>query len=101
MLEVHHLLLNSVPVWTLVAEEPEDKALEQVKTIFGPPEGTSPGVAQAAYLLWALLATGCAAVSGGMLITAEREVLPSQAWLAAICFGLWSILAALTSWGSG
>ncbi len=53
------------------------------------------------YSLWAMIATGCAALSGRMLIAAEHEGLSSQAWLAAICFGLWSMLAALAFWGVG
>jgi hypothetical protein len=62
--------------------------------------GMSSGVAQAVYLLWSVLAILCAAVSGRMLVVAEREGLTSQAWLAAVCFGLWSVLAALTFWGA-
>jgi hypothetical protein len=61
--------------------------------------GVSPGVAQAAYPLWFVLAILCAAVSGRMLVAAEREGLISRAWLAAVCFGLWSALAALYFWG--
>ena len=60
----------------------------------------SSGVAQAAYPLWAALAFLCVAVSGRMLVVVEREGLASQAWLAAICFGLWSVLAAVYSWGA-
>jgi hypothetical protein len=60
----------------------------------------SPGIAQAAYPLWSMLALLCAAVSGRMLVAAEREGLPSQAWLAAVCFGLWSTLACLFFWGA-
>jgi hypothetical protein len=60
----------------------------------------SPGIAQAAYPLWSVLALLCAAVSGRMLVAAEREGLPSQAWLAAVCFGLWSALACLFFWGA-
>jgi hypothetical protein len=60
----------------------------------------SSGVAQAAYPLWAALAILCAAVSGRMLVAAEREGLASQAWLAAICFALWSVLSALYFWGT-
>jgi hypothetical protein len=47
-----------------------------------------------------VLAILCAAVSGRMLVAAEREGLSSQAWLAAICFGLWSALAAVYFWGA-
>jgi hypothetical protein len=61
----------------------------------------SSGVAQAAYPLLPVLAALCAAVSGRMLVAAEREGLASQAWLAAICFGLWSALAAMYFfWGA-
>jgi hypothetical protein len=60
----------------------------------------SSGVAHAAYLLWSVLAALCAVVSGRMLVVAEREGLISQAWLAAVCFGLWSALAALYFWGA-
>jgi hypothetical protein len=60
----------------------------------------SSGIAQADYPLWAVLALLCAAVSGRMLVAAEREGLASQAWLAAVCFGLWSVLAALYFWGT-
>ena len=66
--------------------------------------GVGWGVVQeAAYPLWALLAAGCAAVSATMLIEAKREGLSSQAWLAAICFGLWLGLAAayFFFWGAG
>jgi hypothetical protein len=35
--------------------------------------GMSSGVAQAAYPLWSVLALLCAAVSGRMLVAAERE----------------------------
>jgi hypothetical protein len=62
--------------------------------------GMSSGVAQVAYPLWSMLALLCAAVSGRMLVAAEREGLPSQAWLAATCFGLWSALASLFFWGA-
>ena len=53
----------------------------------------------AAYPLWFALAVGCTAVSGRMLVAAEREGLRSQGWLAAVCFGLWSALATLFFWG--
>jgi hypothetical protein len=58
------------------------------------------GTAQAAYPVLFVLAALCAAVSGRMLVAAEREGLISQAWLAAICFALWSALAALYFWGA-
>jgi hypothetical protein len=58
------------------------------------------GVAQAAYPLWAVLSVVCAAVCSRMLVAAERKGLTSQAWLAAVCFGLWSALAALYFWGA-
>jgi hypothetical protein len=57
-------------------------------------------VTAGAYPLWSVLAILCAAVSGRMLVAAEREGLSSQAWLAAICFGLWSALAAVYFWGA-
>jgi hypothetical protein len=60
----------------------------------------SSGVAQAAYPLWSVLALLCAAMSGRMLVAAEREGLPSQAWLAAACFALWSALASVFFWGA-
>jgi hypothetical protein len=60
----------------------------------------SSGVAQAAYPLWTVLAVVCAAVSGRMIVAAELEGLSSQAWLAAVCFALWSVLAALYFWGT-
>ena len=53
----------------------------------------------AAYPLWFALAVGCSAVSGRMLMVAEREGQTSQAWLAAVCFGLWAALAAVSFWG--
>jgi hypothetical protein len=53
------------------------------------------GTAQAAYPVLSVLAALCAAVCGRMLVAAEREGLISQAWLAALCFALWSALAAL------
>jgi hypothetical protein len=56
-------------------------------------------VSPAAYPLWFALAVGCSAVSGRMLMAAEREGLRSQGWLAAVCFGLWSALAAVSFWG--
>jgi hypothetical protein len=59
----------------------------------------SPGIAQAVYPLWFVLAVICSAVSGGMLLAAEREGLSSQAWLSAVCFGLWAALAAVSFWG--
>ncbi len=58
----------------------------------------SSGVAQAAYAHWSVLAMLCATVCGWMLLAAEREGLSSQAWLAAVCFALWALLAALTFW---
>ena len=58
------------------------------------------GVAQAAYPLWTVLAILCAAVSGRMLVAAQREGLTSQAWLAAVCFALWSVLGALYFWAT-
>jgi hypothetical protein len=61
----------------------------------------SSGAAQAAYPLLAMLSVVCAAVCGRMLVAAEREGLISQAWLAAVCFALWSALAALYFWGVG
>jgi hypothetical protein len=61
----------------------------------------SSGVAQAAYPLVSVLAALCAAVCGRMLVVAEREGLISQAWLAAVCFVLWSALAAVYFfWGA-
>jgi hypothetical protein len=33
-----------------------------------------------------------------MLMAAERAGLSSQAWIAAVCFALWALLAALTFW---
>jgi hypothetical protein len=59
----------------------------------------SPGVAQAVYPLWFVLAVVCCTVSGKMLVAAEREGQTSQAWLAAVCFGLWATLAAVSFWG--
>jgi hypothetical protein len=53
-----------------------------------------------AYPLWFALAVCCAAVSSRMLVAAEREGLTSQAWLAAVCFGLWTALAAVSFWGA-
>jgi hypothetical protein len=38
----------------------------------------SSGVAQAAYPLWSMLAILCAAMSGRMLVAAEREGVRSQ-----------------------
>jgi hypothetical protein len=58
------------------------------------------GVAQAAYPVLSVLSVVCAAVCGRMLVAAEREGLISQAWLAAVCFALWSALAALYFWGA-
>ena len=63
-------------------------------------QGMSSGVAQAAYPLWSVLALLCAAMSGRMLVAAEREGLSSQAWLAAASFGLWSALASVFFWGA-
>jgi hypothetical protein len=60
----------------------------------------SSGVAHTAYPLLSVLAALCAAVCGRMLVVAEREGLISQAWLAAVCFALWSALAALYFWGA-
>jgi hypothetical protein len=60
----------------------------------------SVGATQAAYPLLSMLAAVCAAVCGRMLVAAEREGLISQAWLAAVCFALWSALAALYFWGA-
>jgi hypothetical protein len=58
----------------------------------------SSGVAHAAFALWSVLAILCATVCGRMLMAAERAGLSSQAWLAAVCFALWALLAALTFW---
>jgi hypothetical protein len=60
----------------------------------------SSGAAQAAYPLLSVLSVLCAAVCGRMLIVAEREGLSSQAWVAAVSFGLWSAQAALYFWGA-
>jgi hypothetical protein len=60
----------------------------------------SSGAGQAAYPLLSVLSVLCAAVCGRMLVVAEREGVTSQAWLAAICFGLWSVLASLFFWGA-
>ncbi len=60
----------------------------------------SSGVAQATYPLLTVLAIACAVMSGRMLVAAGREGLASQAWLAAICFALWSVLGALYFWGT-
>jgi hypothetical protein len=62
--------------------------------------GMNSGAAQAAYPLLSVLSALCAAVCGRMLVVAEREGLISQAWLAAVNFGLWSALAALYFWGA-
>jgi hypothetical protein len=60
----------------------------------------SSGVAQAAYPFWSMLAILCAAMSGRMLVAAEREGVTSQAWLAAASFTLWSVLASMFFWGA-
>ena len=60
----------------------------------------SAGAAQAAFPLLSGLAVLCTVVSGRMLVAVEREGLTSEAWLAAVCFGLWSALAALYFWGA-
>ena len=60
----------------------------------------SHGVAQAAYPLWFVLAVVCCTVSGGILAAAEREGMTSQALLAAVYFGLWAALAAVSFWGA-
>jgi hypothetical protein len=63
--------------------------------------GMSLGAMQSAYPLLSALAALCAAVCGRMLVVAEREGLISQAWLAAVCFVLWSALAAVYFlWGA-
>jgi hypothetical protein len=60
------------------------------------------GIMQASYPLGVVVAAGCAAgcaaVSGRMLLVAGREGLTSQAWLAAVCFAMWSALAAVYFW---
>ena len=56
------------------------------------------GAAQAAYPVLSVLSVLCAAVCGRMLMAAERAGLSSQAWIAAVCFALWALLAALTFW---
>jgi hypothetical protein len=47
------------------------------------------------YLIFSVLAVGCAAGSGQLFVTAERHGVLAQAWLAAVAFGLWSALAAV------
>ena len=60
--------------------------------------GMSSGIMQASYPLGAVVAAGCAAVSGRMLLVAGRDGLTSQAWLAAVCFAMWSVIAAVYFW---
>ena len=60
--------------------------------------GMSSGIMEASYPLGAVVAAGCAALSGRMLLVAGREGLTSQAWLAAFCFAMWSALAAVYFW---
>ena len=52
------------------------------------------------YLIFAVLAVGCAAGSGQLLLAAERHGALAQAWLAAMAFFLWSALAAVCLWGA-
>jgi hypothetical protein len=52
------------------------------------------------YLIFSVLAFGCAVGSGQLLVAAERHGALAQAWLAAMAFGLWSALAAVCFWGA-
>jgi hypothetical protein len=53
------------------------------------------GMSAEEYLIFSVLAVGCAAGSGQLFVTAERHGVLAQAWLAAVAFGLWSALAAV------
>jgi hypothetical protein len=52
------------------------------------------------YLIFSVLAFGCAVGSGQLLVAAERHGALAQAWLAAMAFFLWSALAAVCLWGA-
>ena len=52
------------------------------------------------YLIFSVLAVSCALGSGQLLVAAERQGALTQAWLAAVAFGLWSALAAVCFWGA-
>jgi hypothetical protein len=52
------------------------------------------------YLIFSVLAVGCAVGSGQLLVAAERHGALAQAWLAAMAFFLWSALAAVCLWGA-
>ena len=46
------------------------------------------------------LSVCCVAASGRMLMRSLDDGFPSQAWLSAATFALWSALATLFFWGS-
>ena len=50
------------------------------------------------FLSFAVLAVGCAAGNLHLLVTAERYGALAYAWLAAVAFGLWVLLAAVCFW---
>jgi hypothetical protein len=50
------------------------------------------------YLIFAVLAVGCAVGNLQLLVTAERCGALAHAWLAAGAFGLWVLLAAVCLW---
>jgi hypothetical protein len=54
----------------------------------------SVGIAHVAYPTRLIFSVCCSALRGKVLMTAEREGLTSQAWLAAVCFARWAGLAA-------
>ena len=54
----------------------------------------------AAYPAYFVLSVCCAAASGRMLIRSLDDGFPSQAWLSAATFALWSALATLFFWGT-
>ena len=52
------------------------------------------------YLIFAVLAVGCAGANLELLVTAERYGALAQAWLAAVALGLWVVLAAVCFCGA-
>ena len=54
----------------------------------------------AAYPTCFALSVCCVAASGRMMMTSLDNGLPSQAWLSAATFALWSALAILFFWGT-
>jgi hypothetical protein len=58
------------------------------------------GVIAAAHPIWFAGSLACVLASGNLLVTSVHGRYAIQAWLAAVTFALWSVLAVVFYWGA-